>query len=101
MNAFFTSIFLLVTCLVYSQHAHHTFQTEEGRRSDTLDVLHYEIALDLTDNDEDDADLYALIGMEYLFLDQFENARNYFIKCLELDNDDYSALYNIIYCFFN
>ena len=57
------------------------------------------IALDLTDNDEDDADLYALIGMEYLFLDQFENARNYFIKCLELDNDDYSALYNIIYCF--
>lgn len=57
------------------------------------------IALDLTDNDEDDADLYALIGMEYLFLDQFENAREYFIKCLELDNDDYSALYNIIYCF--
>lgn len=50
MNAFFTSIFLLVTCLVYSQHAHHTFQTEEGRRSDTLDVLHYEIALDLTDS---------------------------------------------------
>lgn len=57
------------------------------------------IALDLTDNDEDDADLYALIGMEYLFLDQFENARGYFIKCFELDNDDYSALYNIIYCF--
>ncbi|MGM5469927.1 tetratricopeptide repeat protein [Flavobacteriaceae bacterium LMO-SS05] len=57
------------------------------------------IALDLSDNEDDDADLYALIGMEYLFLDQFENARNYFIKCLELDNDDYSALYNIIYCF--
>ena len=57
------------------------------------------IALDLTDNDEDDADLYALIGMEYLFMDQYENAKDYFIKCLELDNDDYSALYNIIYCF--
>lgn len=57
------------------------------------------IALDLTDNDEDDADLYALIGMEYLFMDQFENAKDYFVKCLELDNDDYSALYNIIYCF--
>ncbi|HEX9827119.1 MAG TPA: tetratricopeptide repeat protein [Flavobacteriaceae bacterium] len=57
------------------------------------------IALDLTDDEEDEADLYALIGMEYLFLDQFENARDYFIKCLELDNDDYSALYNIIYCF--
>jgi len=57
------------------------------------------IALDLTDDDEDDADLYALIGMEYLFLDQFENAREYFVKCLEIDNDDYSALYNIVYCF--
>lgn len=57
------------------------------------------IAMDLTNDDEDIADLNALIGMEYLFLDQFENARDYFIKCLELDNDDYSALYNIIYCF--
>jgi tetratricopeptide (TPR) repeat protein len=57
------------------------------------------IAMDLTNDDEDVADLNALIGMEYLFLDQFENARDYFIKCLELDNDDYSALYNIVYCF--
>lgn len=57
------------------------------------------IAMNLTNDDEDIADLNALIGMEYLFLDQFENARDYFIKCLELDNDDYSALYNIIYCF--
>ena len=31
------------------------------------------------------SDLYALIGMEYLFLDQFDNARIYFSKCLELD----------------
>ena len=50
MNAFFTSFFLLIASLVYSQHAHHTFQTEEGRRSDTINVLHYEIALDLTDS---------------------------------------------------
>ena len=57
------------------------------------------IALDLTDDDENQADLHALIGMEYLFLDQFESARKYFVKCLELDNEDYSALYNVIYCF--
>ena len=57
------------------------------------------IALKLSDDEEGDADLYALIGMEYLFLDQFENARDYFIKCLEIDFEDYSALYNIIYCF--
>ena len=48
---------------------------------------------------DDCADLYSLIGMEYLFLDQFQEAKVNFIKCIELDVEDYSALYNIIYCF--
>ena len=37
--------------------------------------------------------------MEFLFLDDFENAKEYFILCLKEDETDYSALYNIIYCF--
>lgn len=53
-------------------------------------------ALSLT---EDVADLYALMGMEYLFLDKFEEAKTCFMKCLEQDLEDYSALYNIVYCF--
>jgi len=53
-------------------------------------------ALELTD---DVVDLYSLIGMEYLFLDKYEDAKTYFMKCLESDMNDYSALYNIIYCF--
>lgn len=53
-------------------------------------------ALELTD---DVIDLYSLIGMEYLFLDQYEEAKTFFIKCLEEDLEDYSALYNVIYCF--
>ncbi|WP_040279032.1 tetratricopeptide repeat protein [Psychroserpens damuponensis] len=57
------------------------------------------IALDLATNNEGIGDLYALIGMEYLFLDQFENAKLYFKKCLDIDLEDYSALYNIIYCY--
>jgi tetratricopeptide (TPR) repeat protein len=58
------------------------------------------IALDLSkDDDEGIGDLYALIGMEYLFLDQFENAKIYFKKCLDIDLEDYSALYNVIYCY--
>jgi len=48
---------------------------------------------------EENADLFSLIGMEYLFLDKFEDAKFYFIKCLEADYEDYSALYNAIYCF--
>ncbi|MGS2763749.1 tetratricopeptide repeat protein [Sinomicrobium sp. M5D2P9] len=48
---------------------------------------------------EDSADVYSLIGMEYLFLDKYAEAKDCFIKCLEEDPEDYSALYNIIYCF--
>ncbi|MAW95102.1 MAG: hypothetical protein CMF33_07740 [Leeuwenhoekiella sp.] len=55
-----------------------------------------EMALEIT---EDDADIYSLIGMEYLFLDDFQNAKINFMKCLEVDEEDYSALYNVIYCF--
>ena len=53
-------------------------------------------ALDLT---EDVSDIYSFIGMEYLFLDDFESAKEYFMRCLEHDYEDYSALYNTIYCF--
>ncbi|UQD57373.1 tetratricopeptide repeat protein [Flavobacterium sp. K5-23] len=48
---------------------------------------------------EDYADVYNLIGMEYLFMDNLEMAKESFIKCLEEDFDDQSALYNVVYCF--
>ena len=59
-----------------------------------IDVL--KKALELTD---DTVDVYSLIGMEYLFLDEYEEAKTYFIKCLEEDFEDYSTLYNVVYCF--
>lgn len=48
---------------------------------------------------EDIADVASLMGMEYLYLDDYEKARNHFSICLEEDVDDYQALYNIIYCY--
>jgi len=54
------------------------------------------IALKYTD---DLADVYNLIGMEYLFMDNLELAKDSFIKCLEDDLEDQSALYNVVYCF--
>ncbi|WP_367752122.1 tetratricopeptide repeat protein [Flavobacterium sp. WC2430] len=54
------------------------------------------IALQFTD---DYADVYNLIGMEYLFMDNLELAKESFIKCLEEDLEDQSALYNVVYCF--
>jgi len=55
-----------------------------------------EQALTLTD---DYADVYNLIGMEYLFMDNLEKAKENFIKCLQEDLEDQSALYNVVYCF--
>ncbi len=54
------------------------------------------IALKYTD---DYADVHNLIGMEYLFMDNLEMAKESFIKCLEVDLEDQSALYNVVYCF--
>ena len=59
-------------------------------------IEYLKIALNHTD---DLADVYNLIGMEYLFMDNFELAKEYFIKCLEEDIEDQSALYNVVYCF--
>lgn len=77
---------------LYIQKANILSKKDEHQKA--IDVL--KKALKLTD---DVIDLYSLIGMEYLFLDKFEDAKIFFMKCLEEDLEDYSALYNIIYCF--
>ncbi|MBO3116177.1 tetratricopeptide repeat protein [Winogradskyella sp. DF17] len=56
-------------------------------------------AIDLSSTPEDNSDLYALVGMEFLFLDDFQNAIIYFKKCIETDMTDYGALHNIVYCY--
>ncbi len=53
-------------------------------------------ALELT---EDSLDIYSLLGMEYLFMDNFEKAKENFIRCVSFDEEDYSSLYNVVYCF--
>ncbi|GAB1858446.1 tetratricopeptide repeat protein [Flavobacteriaceae bacterium MHTCC 0001] len=77
---------------IYIQKANILSKKDEHRKA--IGVL--KCTLDLTD---DLADIYSLIGMEYLFLDEFDNAKTYFMMCLEEDIDDYSSLYNVIYCF--
>mgnify|MGYP001791277052 CR=1 FL=1 len=48
---------------------------------------------------EDPVDVWAMIGMEYLYMDDYTNARQNFAKCIAIDFEDYSSLYNIVYCF--
>jgi tetratricopeptide (TPR) repeat protein len=77
---------------IYIQKAN--ILSKKDQHKDAIHML--ELALDIT---MDEADVYSLLGMEYLFLEDFENAKKNFMKCLEADEEDYSALYNIMYCF--
>ncbi|PIE99923.1 MAG: hypothetical protein CR994_08755 [Maribacter sp.] len=44
-------------------------------------------------------DIHSLLGMEYLFMDDFRLAKECFMRCVDYDQQDYSSLYNVIYCF--
>lgn len=77
---------------IYIQKANIFSRKDDHKKA--IELL--EIALEIT---EDEADVLNLLGMEYLFLEDYDNARYYFMKCVEIDPEDYSSLYNIIYCF--
>lgn len=48
---------------------------------------------------EDQDEINSLIAIEYMFMEDYESSKQYFIKCLEVDEEDTTALHNIIYCF--
>lgn len=77
---------------IYIQKANILSRRDQHKKSITL----LEQALEIT---SDEADVLSLLGMEYLYMEDFEHAKFYFMKCLEKDETDYSALYNVIYCF--
>ncbi|WP_224484502.1 tetratricopeptide repeat protein [Robertkochia aurantiaca] len=77
---------------VYIQKAN--IFSKQDRHGEAIDLLKKAIALT-----DENADIYSLLGMEYLFLDNYEKAREAFLQCLEADMEDYAALYNVIYCF--
>ncbi|MDM1407095.1 tetratricopeptide repeat protein [Myroides sp. DF42-4-2] len=68
--------------------------SKKGNHLEAISAL--EKALTIT---EDLADIYSLLGMEYLFIDEIEKAKQSFILCLDNDDEDQSTLYNIVYCF--
>ena len=77
---------------IYIQKANIHSKRDEHEKA----IEFLKIALKYTD---DYADVYSMIGMEYLFMDNLELAKENFIKCLDEDTEDYSALYNVVYCF--
>ena len=58
-------------------------------------VLYLSKALDLTD---DPKEIWSLIGMEYLFLEDYIKAKDFFLKCVRESPMDYQSLSNLLYC---
>lgn len=77
---------------IYIQRA--TIYSKRDQHEKAIESL--KIALEYTD---DAPDVYNLLGMEYLFTDNLEDAKEAFMKCLEEDYEDQTALYNVVYCF--
>lgn len=51
-------------------------------------IVNLQKALSYTD---DKIDIWSLMGMEYLYLEDFKKARISFINCIEADYEDYAA----------
>ncbi|WKW45788.1 tetratricopeptide repeat protein [Myroides sp. JBRI-B21084] len=77
---------------VYIQRA--AIYSKQNKHHKAIECLN--IALQYT---EDFADVYSLLGMEYLYIDEVSLAKDAFIKCLEHDEEDQTALYNVVYCY--
>ncbi len=45
------------------------------------------------------ADITSMLGNEYLILEQYSEAAEFFIDTLEIDPEDSSALHNLVFCY--
>ncbi len=70
--------------------------SKQDKHTEAIQI--FEFALQLTD-DGSDLEVFSLMGMEYLYLENFEKALIYFNKCLDIDPEDQSSLFNVIYCY--
>lgn len=77
---------------VYFQKS--TIFSKQGFHKQAIEML--EKAHPLT---EDVSEVFMLIGLEYLYLEEFEQAIHYFKKCLKENPNDHSAILNTMYCY--
>ena len=77
---------------IYFQKA--TIFSKKGNHEKAIVVL--EKIFSLT---EDISEVYMLVGLEYLYLEKFDQALYNFKKCLLENQNDHAAILNIMYCF--
>ena len=87
----------LLTLEPYNAFAYQhlaVIQSKRNQHQEAIESLKKGLTLS-----SDKYEFHSLLAMEYLYLDEFFMAKEFFIKCLEEDITDNHALYNIIYCF--
>ncbi len=79
---------------VYLQKA--TIYSKNNLGKKAIEIL--KKALDFND---DKYEIWNMIGMEFLLLEEYNSAIPFFEKCINNDYDDYQSLYNLIFCYEN
>ncbi len=79
---------------VYLQKA--TIYSKNNLGKKAIEIL--KKALDFSD---DKIEIWNMIGMEFLLLEEYNSAIPFFEKCIKDDFDDYQSLYNLIFCYEN
>ena len=57
------------------------------------------LLIELLDFTKDPTEVWSLIGMEYLLLEDYYNAEYFFKNCIIENPEDYSSLYNLLHCY--
>ncbi len=47
---------------------------------------------------DDPLEIWSLLAMEYMVLENYAEAKNYFRLCIEEDPEDFQMLYNLLFC---
>jgi len=70
--------------------------SKQDRHEEAIEFL--ETALYISEDGEN-MDILTLIGMENLYLENFSKAIVYFKECLQIEPEDQTNLFNIVYCY--
>ena len=71
-----------------------TIASKKGDHKSSINHLHNALKIS-----EDPSEIWNLLGMEYLLLENYEKALHFFKNCLIDNPEDYPSLYNLLYCY--
>ena len=70
--------------------------SKQDEHEKSIECLHKILKLN---GDSTQEDVHYLLGMEHLMLENYQKAKEHFIKTLEIDGEDEITLQNIVFCY--